>query len=77
MPNKFPSFKNNVGGRVYNLGMKKKKAPLNKRAEARRKAESQALFQAMLLNGKHTIVIPEHRKGTRATNKRKAIAEHS
>ncbi len=57
--------------------MKKKKAPLNKRAEARRKAESQALFQAMLLNGKHTIVVPEQRKGTRATNERKAIAEHS
>ena len=54
--------------------MKKRTKPLGKRNEARRKAESQALFQTML-NTKHTIVTPENRKGTRASNKAKAIKE--
>jgi hypothetical protein len=54
--------------------MKKKKAPLNKRAEARRKVESQALFQAMLLSP-HLVVIPKQYKGSRQANKAKAIKE--
>ena len=55
--------------------MRKKTKPLGKRNQARAKAESQALFHAMLLNGKHTIVVPEHRKGSRMANKAKAIKE--
>lgn len=54
--------------------MKKKMKPLGKRNEARRKAESKALFQVML-NTKHTVVVPENRKGSRMANKRKAIQE--
>jgi hypothetical protein len=58
------------------VSMKKKKKPLNRANEARRKAESQALFQAMLLSP-HLIITPSNRKGSRNANKRKAIAEHS
>jgi hypothetical protein len=54
--------------------MKKRTKPLHKANEARRKAEAQALFQTML-KAKHTVVIPDNRKGTRATNNRKAIQE--
>jgi hypothetical protein len=54
--------------------MKKKNKPLNKANEARRKAEAKALFQVMLL-AKAGVVVPDHHKGTRTANKRKAIAE--
>jgi hypothetical protein len=57
------------------VSMKKKVKPLNKRAEARRKAESRELFLAMMKQGKHTIVVPANRKGTRTENKRNAIKE--
>ena len=46
---------------------------LNKRNEARRKAESQALFQAMLKEGKKQIVVPKKYKGTRAEKLRQAL----
>lgn len=61
---------------MYNKTMKKKKAPLNKLAEATRKAHSKALFESLMLN-KHLVVTPAERKGSRHANKRKAIAEHS
>ena len=64
----------NVGSLMYNNPMKKRTKPLGKANEARRKAESKALFQAMLLT-KAGVVIPDHHKGTRQSNKRKAIAE--
>jgi hypothetical protein len=54
--------------------MKKRKPPLNKLAEATRKAHSAELFKNLLLT-KHTIATPEHRKGSRSANKRKAIQE--
>jgi hypothetical protein len=54
--------------------MKKRKKPLNKIAEATRKAHSAELFKNLLLT-KHTIVTPEHRKGSRSANIRKAIQE--
>ncbi len=47
---------------------------LGKRNEARRKAESKELFQSML-KSKHTIVTPEKFRGTRQSNKNKAIKE--
>jgi hypothetical protein len=47
---------------------------LGKSNEARRKAESQALFQSML-KAKHTVIIPKPNKGTRQSAKRKAIDE--
>ena len=59
---------------MYNRTMKKKKAPLGKVNNAIRKAHSAELFRAMLLT-KAGVVMPEHRKGTRTANKRKAIAE--
>jgi hypothetical protein len=59
---------------MYNNPMKKRTKPLHKANEARRKAESKALFQAML-KSKHTVVIPDNKKGTRAAAKRKAISE--
>jgi hypothetical protein len=46
---------------------------LGKRNEARRKAESKALFNAMLKEGKKQVVIPKKYKGTRSENNRKAI----
>jgi hypothetical protein len=48
---------------------------IGKRNEARRKAESQALFTSMLKAGKHTLVTPDKFKGTRQSNKNKAIRE--
>lgn len=54
--------------------MKKNKKPLGKVNEARRKAESKALFEAMLLS-KHLVVTPKTRKGSRSANIRKAIKE--
>jgi hypothetical protein len=59
---------------MYNRTMKKRKKPLNKVNEATRKAHSRALFESLLLT-KHTIVVPEHRKGSRQSNIRKAIQE--
>ena len=59
---------------MYNKTMKKKKAPLNKVAEATRKAHSKALFESLMLN-KHLIVTPADRKGSRQENIRKAIKE--
>lgn len=47
---------------------------IGKRNQARRKAEAKELFQSML-KAKHTVVIPDAKKGTRAENKRKAINE--
>lgn len=61
---------------MYNKTMKKRKKPLNKVAEATRKAHSKALFESLMLNP-HLVVTPENRKGSRQANKRKAIAEHS
>jgi hypothetical protein len=43
--------------------------------EARRKAESQALFQSMLKAGKHTAVTPKKYKGTRKDTKNSAIKD--
>ena len=54
--------------------MKKRTKPLNKVNEATRKAHSKELFKSLLLT-KHTIVTPEHRKGSRQANKLKAIKE--
>jgi hypothetical protein len=48
---------------------------LGKRNEARRKAESQALFHQMLKAGKRQVVTPATKKGTRSENKNKAIKE--
>jgi hypothetical protein len=59
---------------MYNNTMKKTKKPLGKVANATRKAHSQELFQSLMLN-KHLIVTPEHRKGSRQSNIRKAINE--
>ena len=42
--------------------------------EARRKAESAALFQSML-KAPHLVATPEKYKGTRQSNKDKAIRE--
>jgi hypothetical protein len=47
---------------------------LGKRNEARRKAESQALFHSML-KAKHSVVVPKPKKGTRSEHKRNAIKE--
>jgi hypothetical protein len=46
---------------------------LSKRNEARRKAESQALFQAMLKEGKKQVVMPKKYKGTRQSKLREAL----
>ena len=46
---------------------------LGKRNEARRKAESAALFNAMLKAGKKQVVVPKKYKGTRQSNLRKAL----
>jgi hypothetical protein len=46
---------------------------LGKRNEARRKAESQALFHSMIKAGKKQVVTPKKYKGTRSENKRKAL----
>jgi hypothetical protein len=47
---------------------------IGKANEARRKAESQALFHQMLKT-KHTVVTPKKFKGTRQSNTNKAIKE--
>ncbi len=47
---------------------------LGKRNEARRKAESQALFHTMLKT-KHKVITPAPKKGTRSEHKRNAIKE--
>ena len=46
---------------------------LGKRNEARRKAESQALFNAMLKAGKKQVVVPKKFKGTRQEKLSKAL----
>ena len=48
---------------------------LGKRNEARRKAESRALFGQMLKAGKKQVVTPDKFKGTRQSNNNKAIRE--
>jgi hypothetical protein len=47
---------------------------LGKGNEARRKAESQALFQVML-KAPHLVETPKKYKGSRQSNKAKAIKE--
>ena len=66
MPNKIAK---NVLPLCYSMSM------LGKRNKARSKAENAALFQAMLKAGKHNVVTPEKFKGTRQSNKNKAIRE--
>lgn len=58
--------------------MKKKSKPLGKVNEARRKAEAQALFNAMMLNGKATIQHDSRTKRlkTRADRLRHALGEY-
>lgn len=51
------------------------KTMIGKRNEARRKAESQALFHQMLKAGKHTVITPKPKKGTRSETRRRAIQE--
>ena len=53
---------------------KTKKDKLGMGNEARRKAESAALFQSML-KAPHLVVTPKQYKGTRQSNKDKAIRE--
>ena len=48
---------------------------IGKRNEARRKAESEALFHKMLKAGMQQIVTPDKYKGTRQSNTSKAIRE--
>ncbi len=55
--------------------MKKRKKPLNKMNEAVRKAHSAELFRSLMLSP-HLVETPATRKGSRQSNKRKAIAEH-
>jgi hypothetical protein len=47
---------------------------LNRSNEARRKAEAQALFQVML-KAPHLVQLPKKYKGSRQSNKTKAIKE--
>jgi hypothetical protein len=47
---------------------------LDRANEARRKAESQALFQVML-KAPHLVATPQKYKGTRQSNRAKAIKE--
>ena len=54
---------------LYNQTMK-----LGKANEARRKAESKELFR-QLLKSPHLISTPQKYKGTRQSNKKKAIDE--
>jgi hypothetical protein len=53
--------------------MKKRTKPLGKVNEARRKAESQALFHSMLREGKKQVVVPKKYKGTRQVKFRQAL----
>ena len=50
------------------------KSMLGKRNEARRKAEAKALFSSML-KSPHLVEIPKKYKGSRQSNKAKAIKE--
>jgi hypothetical protein len=59
---------------MYNKTMKKKKKPLSKLNEATRKAHAKELFASLMLN-KHLVVTPANRKGSRQSNKAKAIKE--
>ena len=59
---------------MYNNPMKKRKKPLGKANEARRKAESKELFQSLMLSP-HIVATPAKYKGSRQSNKRKAISE--
>lgn len=54
--------------------MKKNKAPLSKTNNAIRKAYSKELFTSLMLSP-HLVVTPAFRKGSRMTNKRRAINE--
>jgi hypothetical protein len=54
--------------------MKKKGKKLDMANEARRKAESAELFRQML-KAPHLVATPEKYKGTRQSNKHKAIRE--
>jgi hypothetical protein len=54
--------------------MKKKTKKLGMGNEARRKAESAELFR-QLLKAPHLVATPEKYKGTRQSNKHKAIRE--
>ena len=62
---------------MYNRTMKKTKKP-NKpygmRTEAIRKALAHEVFESMLKNP-HLVVTPKQYKGSRHSNKRKAISE--
>jgi hypothetical protein len=60
---------------MYNNPMKKRKKPLNKVAQATRNAHSAELFRSLMLSP-HLVETPATRKGSRQSNKRKAIAEH-
>ena len=65
----------NVLPLMYNRTMKKNKKPLSKTNNAIRKAHSAELFRSLLLSP-HLVETPATRKGSRQSNKRKAIAEH-
>lgn len=54
--------------------MNKKKKPLSKINNAIRKAHSAELFRSLMLSP-HLVETPADRKGSRQSNKRKAIQE--
>ncbi len=60
---------------MYNNPMKKTKKPMSKINNAIRKAHSAELFRSLMLSP-HLVETPANRKGSRQSNKRKAIAEH-
>ncbi|NBV01025.1 MAG: hypothetical protein EBS31_06235 [Burkholderiaceae bacterium] len=64
------NFSQNVRVSCYTFRMKK----LGKANEARRKAESQVLFRD-LMKSPHLVATPTKFKGTRQSNKAKAIRE--
>ena len=64
----------NVRPSCYSITMKKKAKKLGMANEARRKAESQELFRD-LLKSPHLVVTPKQYKGSRQSNKDKAIRE--
>ena len=64
----------NVRPLCYSETMKKKAKKLGMANEARRKAESQELFRD-LLKSPHLVVTPKQYKGSRQSNKDKAIRE--
>ena len=68
-------FPINVVGVMYNNPMKKTKKPMSKTNNAIRKAHSAELFRSLMLSP-HLVATPETRKGSRQSNKRKAIAEY-